>query len=93
MNLYDAMAMGIPIVATDVSDVAATLGGAGIILPPGDEEALTSALGALTRDRTRAAALGRAARERFLEHFTIERLSGVLHTVVEAAIQTHAARG
>lgn len=72
--LIEAMAAGIPIVATDVGGVAAALDGgrAGLLVPPADPEALTDAVRRVTRDeqlRGRLVAEGlRVVHTRTLEH-------------------------
>jgi glycosyltransferase involved in cell wall biosynthesis len=72
--LIEAMAAGIPIVATDVGGVAAALDGgrAGLLVPPAELEALADAVLHVTRDqqlRGRLVAEGlRVARTRTLEH-------------------------
>jgi glycosyltransferase involved in cell wall biosynthesis len=72
----EAMAAGVPCVATDVGDVAWVVDETGRSVPPRDASALADALlefvdmGPEGRD-----ALGRAARARVLEHFA---LSGVV---------------
>jgi glycosyltransferase involved in cell wall biosynthesis len=50
--LYEAMGAGLPIVATDVGGVAEALGGgeAGLLVPPGDREAMVGAIRRLTAE-------------------------------------------
>jgi glycosyltransferase involved in cell wall biosynthesis len=62
LALLEAMAEGLPCVATDVGDVRVRLGGAVDLVPPEDPEALATALTALLEDADRRSALGRAAR-------------------------------
>jgi len=63
--LLEAMACGLPCVATSVGGVPEMLaGGAGILVPPADSSALAAALEPLLADGERRAALGRAARAR-----------------------------
>jgi glycosyltransferase involved in cell wall biosynthesis len=61
MVVAEALARGIPVLATDVGGVPDTLGGAGLLVPPGDATALAGALRRWLgdpglRDRLRAAA-------------------------------------
>jgi glycosyltransferase involved in cell wall biosynthesis len=68
----EAMACGIPCIVTDVGDSAWIVGETGIVVKPGDKKALTKAwvtlieLGSEGRVR-----LGRSARQRVIEHFSI----------------------
>lgn len=62
--LMEAMAAGLPIVATSVGGVPEILGDAGMLVPRGDEDALASALLRLAGDADERQRLGRAARER-----------------------------
>jgi glycosyltransferase involved in cell wall biosynthesis len=66
LALLEAMACGLPAVATNVGGVADVLdhGGAGHLVPPRDEEALRGALEALMADPAAARELGARARER-----------------------------
>jgi starch synthase len=70
----EAMACGVPVVATDVSGVADILEGeeaaGGIIVPRGDVPALASALSGLLDDLPRARRVGRRAQERIQSAFT-----------------------
>ena len=59
MFLLEAMAAGIPVVATPVGAVADAVDGAGMIVPIGDHRALEAAISGLLGDPRRADALGR----------------------------------
>ncbi|OLE36448.1 MAG: hypothetical protein AUG48_07320 [Actinobacteria bacterium 13_1_20CM_3_68_9] len=48
--LVEAFAAGLPVVATDVGGVAAAVGGAARLVPPGDAAAAASQLGAIAAD-------------------------------------------
>ncbi|WP_330294631.1 GT4 family glycosyltransferase PelF [Streptomyces sp. NBC_00503] len=72
-RLIEAMAYGRPTISTAVGGVREVLGDAGLVVPPHDPEAMASAALGLLRDPTRRAALGRAARLRVIERFTLER--------------------
>ncbi|MCB1227057.1 MAG: glycosyltransferase [Verrucomicrobiales bacterium] len=74
LTLLEAMACGVPCVATDVGDCGALIGESGVVVPPEDEAALTAALGAmLERVRRDREAMATAARRRVEEAFTLER--------------------
>jgi phosphatidylinositol alpha-mannosyltransferase len=64
MVLTEAMAAGAPVVASDLESFRRVLGSAGVLVPPGDEDALAGALRGLLADPARRAALSAAGRER-----------------------------
>jgi len=65
VSLLEAMATGLPAIATSVGDVPHVVrdGANGRLVPPADPEALGRALGELLKDRDRRERMGRAARE------------------------------
>ena len=69
----EAMACGVPCAATDVGDTARLIGDTGRVVPPRDAAALAGAWEQLIElapeDRR---ALGKAARERIVNHFSLE---------------------
>jgi glycosyltransferase involved in cell wall biosynthesis len=65
LALLEAMACGVPPVATRVGGVPEVVaGGAGLLVPPGDADALAAALVRVLRDPGLAAELGQAAHRR-----------------------------
>ncbi len=64
--LMEAFALGLPVVATAVGGIpqAVTDGVEGVLVPPGDEEALAAALVHVASDTGRRATMGAAAAER-----------------------------
>lgn len=87
--LGEAMASGVPCVATDVGDCTWVLGPHGIIVPPRQSEALAIALGRLIDLGSEARRqLGQAGRARIIQHFSIHevvRQYETLHLQVGAA--------
>ncbi|MEA2478199.1 MAG: hypothetical protein QOJ07_121 [Thermoleophilaceae bacterium] len=85
--VMEAMAHGVPCVATDVAGVAELLGtGAGIIVPPRDPAALAEGLARMLGDadlRTRAGAEGRRV---IRERHSIERMRDATLAAVQSAI-------
>lgn len=72
-SLIEAMSCGRATVSTDVGGVREAVGDTGIVVPPREPAVLAAALTALLRDPERRTALGRAARRRVVDHFTLTR--------------------
>ena len=69
----EAMACGVPLVATTggaLPEVVGPDGGAGVLVPPGDADALATRIGQLLDDAPLRARMGRAGRRRVARHFT-----------------------
>ncbi len=73
--LMEAQSQALPVVSTSLSAVPEFVvdGTTGLLVPPGDVEALAAAIAGLIRDPARRAALGRAGNERVRRHFDMER--------------------
>lgn len=61
MAVLEAMATGLPVVATDVGDVAVTVAGGGVIVPPGDSASLATAIDRMLGDDGQRAAMASEA--------------------------------
>ncbi len=83
-KLFDAMALGRPVVATAVSMIPEVLAGCGLIVPPGDVAALAAAIGRLLDDPNEAAVLGRRARERCVAEYSFGAARARLFPLIEA---------
>jgi glycosyltransferase involved in cell wall biosynthesis len=83
--LGEAMACGVPCVATDVGDARDILGDCGVVVPPGDpnalEQGITTLLGRL---RTEGATLKQSARARVVTHFGVETLVARTRSALES---------
>lgn len=72
--LGEAMASGLPCIATDVGDAAEIVGETGLIVPARDAASLAAAMISLAEmDRGERSRLGVSARRRVCEHFSIDR--------------------
>ncbi len=76
LALLEAMAMGTPVVATDIAGVAETItdGVDGLLVPAGDVPALAEAIRAVGRDPEIAARMSRGARKKIEREYTVERM-------------------
>ncbi len=73
LTLGEAMVSEVPCVATDVGDNDFIIGDTGIITPIGDDQAMADAWKTMVEmDKEEFASLGKAARQRCLENFTLE---------------------
>jgi rhamnosyl/mannosyltransferase len=76
--LLEAMAMSKPLVTTDIPGSGVpwinVAGVTGLTVPVGDAAALATALELLLRNKDLAQRMGAEARQRFLEHFTAQRM-------------------
>lgn len=70
--ICEAMSCGIPVVSTDVGDAARIIGDQGIVVPSGDAAKLADGWERISHMDLKR--LGKAARERILENFSIESL-------------------
>jgi glycosyltransferase involved in cell wall biosynthesis len=85
-KLLDAMAAGMPIVASAVGDVPEILAGTGRLVAPDDHTALAAALAELLDPALRVA-LGRAARARYEETFMLDQWVPVAAEVLREALE------
>jgi glycosyltransferase involved in cell wall biosynthesis len=63
LKLFESMAVGTPVVTGDVGDRREILGRAGLLVKPGDAEALAEGILTVLRDKSQAKAMSEAALE------------------------------
>jgi glycosyltransferase involved in cell wall biosynthesis len=80
-TVVESMATGRPPVCTNVGGVAEAVGDTGFVVPPRDHRAFAEACVTLLRDPDLRARLGRAARQRVLNNFTLEQSLDAYRTV------------
>jgi MMP alpha-(1->4)-mannosyltransferase len=82
----EAMACGVPLVASEAGALPEVVGDAGVLVPPGDPDALAGALLRLLEDESLRRGLGAEGRERALRQFswlrTAERTADVYRSAI-----------
>lgn len=84
MVVTEALARGVPVVATDVGGVREALGGGGVLVPPGDADALAAALRSWLTSPEHRATLRAAARERRASLSGWDRTAALVADALEA---------
>jgi glycosyltransferase involved in cell wall biosynthesis len=89
MSILEAMALGLPVVASDVGGVPEAVedGETGVVVPPGDVGAAAKALAGLAGDPARARAMGARGRARQRERFGGEAMVDGYLAAIEAAVR------
>jgi glycosyltransferase involved in cell wall biosynthesis len=76
LSVLEALAAGLPVVATDVADISALLGGVARIVRPDDLDALADACRTLLKDPSSARMFGAAGRRLVSERLSVECSAG-----------------
>jgi colanic acid/amylovoran biosynthesis glycosyltransferase len=85
VSLMEAMAAGIPVIATDSGGTSELIGGgAGLLVPVGDRSSLTEALRRIIFDETLRAQLAESGRRRVLDAFDVKSIAAELRRRVSA---------
>ncbi|HEY2224359.1 glycosyltransferase family 4 protein [Actinomycetospora sp.] len=84
----EALASGRPVVATDNPgmDTYVDHGRTGLLVPPGDPEAMAEAIGGLLADPERAAEMGRAGRKDVEARFTSAHMAADLRDIIRGVV-------
>ena len=93
-SVLEAEAAGLPIVASDIGGTSEAIvaGETGLLVKPGDVDALEVALRGLIGDAGKRQAMGEAARAWFEKTFTLERMIEQVSAVYDEALETYAHR-
>ena len=90
LSIFEAMAVGLPVVAADVGGQRELVTPeCGVLVPRGDEQSevqrYTMALAELLRDPQRGQAMGAAGRQRIQVHFRLDRMGETIEACLEQA--------
>ncbi len=93
-SLLQAGAAGLPAVSTKVGGIPEAVADevTGLLVPPDDSGALAGALSRLIRDPEERSRLGRAARGRMRDGYSVERMLDLTERAYEEAVRCAAAR-
>ncbi len=92
--LLEAMAAGVPVVASAVMGTVEAIGHAHpFLVPAGDPRALSGAIVEALRDTAKARMAAEAARERFAAQFTAARMARETAAAYDALLKTRIAQG
>ncbi len=88
LSIIEAMRSGLPVIATRVGGVPELVidGETGLLVGPDDVGAMADAMRRLASDSALRSRLGAAGRQRFVEHFTVERMRQRIAGVYDALI-------
>ena len=85
VSLMEAMAHGVPVISTSTGGIPELLhDGAGILVPPGDPDALADAIQRMALDPGQRQRVGEAGRRRIEEEFSTPRVVSQLIAAIEA---------
>ncbi|HEY3661530.1 MAG TPA: glycosyltransferase family 4 protein [Chthoniobacterales bacterium] len=86
--IMEAMACAKPVVSTTLAGIPESVidGATGLLVPPGDWDALADALDKLVRDSSLRARLGDAGRARMTSEFSVEKTVEPLHQLFEDCV-------
>jgi glycosyltransferase involved in cell wall biosynthesis len=88
----EAMACGVPVISTTGGALPEVVGDAGLLVPPGNAQALASAIERICDDDQLATSLGAAGRARVLRHFSWKRAAQLCVDAYRYAIEEFGSR-
>lgn len=85
-KIFEAMAMGRPVVASDVSDISTILSDCGWIVTPGDSDELAEVIDEILANSVVAEERGQCLRDRYLDKYSWEVLSSQLCDIIGSLV-------
>jgi glycosyltransferase involved in cell wall biosynthesis len=86
-KIYEAMAMALPVIASDLCDLPTIVGGCGYIVPAGDSRAVQATIEHVLTHPEEAREMGRRARQRTIERYSWDVMDGILFGAIESVVE------
>ncbi len=90
LSLVEAAMFGKPMISCEIGTGTSFVNlndKTGLVVPSNDADALSDAMKRLWQDEKKAAAMGVAARDRYLAHFTAQRMCAAYHRLYDELVQ------
>jgi glycosyltransferase involved in cell wall biosynthesis len=75
ISVLEYMAAGLPVVVTAVGQLPRLVGDAGLVVPPGNPDALADGIVSLLRDPCRAAEMGQRGRQSVIDQYSVDAMT------------------
>lgn len=91
-KMYEAMAMQVPVISSDLCDIPEILEGCGWVVPAEDDAALQRTIEHVLLHPDEAKEMGRRARQRVIERYSWDVMEGILDGAVESVMARRGTR-
>jgi glycosyltransferase involved in cell wall biosynthesis len=88
-KIYEAMAMALPVIASDLCDVPTIIEGCGYVVPAGDSRAVRTTIEHVLTHPEEAREMGRRARQRVIDRYSWEIMDRILFETIESVVDRH----
>ncbi len=85
-KIYEAMAMALPVISSDLCDVPTIIEGCGYVVPAGDSRAVQTTIEHVLTHPEEAREMGRRARQRVIDRYSWEVMDRILFDAIESVI-------
>lgn len=85
--IVEAMASGVPVIGSDSGAIPEVIGGAGLVVPNADADALAAALRRLLTNENLRRELARTGREHVARHYSWELVAGQMHELFSEVLK------
>jgi glycosyltransferase involved in cell wall biosynthesis len=86
-KIFEAMAMALPVIASDLCDISTILGGCGYVVPAGDSRTVQATIEHVLTHPEEAREMGRRARQRVIERYSWDIMDGILFDAIESVVE------